>query len=113
MINKSPLITMLRKESEASQFLEIHRHPNSPPIAVIEVYPKEHSHTSLGLFNVDTELEGFALEISPHTVKKSVAVQLTKLSAEYNEHEFILHIANYSEQSINVDVSVIQAVHPN
>jgi hypothetical protein len=71
---------------------------------MFEVAPKSKDHVSLGEFKTDEPLIGFSLEVTPDCDPEDVAVQITKLSAVYNEYELVLHVANGSDKMVSVEV---------
>ncbi|GAA3894245.1 hypothetical protein GCM10023084_53850 [Streptomyces lacrimifluminis] len=103
MNNKQP-VPVPRRESEASQFLQPKPDQESRPIVVFEVPPKKKDHISLGDFTDDEPPIGFSIEIAPDLNPKDVDAQITKLSAEYDEYELVLHVANHSGKTVNVEV---------
>jgi hypothetical protein len=105
MKKKETPIPILRREVEASQLLHIKTSVDAPPIAIIEVPSREQSHISLGNFSTNVTPKGFALEVTPEEMEDAIVPQLTRLSADYSEYEFVLHIANYGDRTINVEVS--------
>ncbi|WP_216587776.1 hypothetical protein [Streptomyces brasiliscabiei] len=58
---------------------------------------------SLGDFTADKPPIGFSIEISPDGTE-GVTAQITKLEAAYDEYELVLHVANRSRQTVNVEV---------
>jgi hypothetical protein len=69
-----------------------------------EVQPRKQLRVSLGDFTADKPPLGFTLEVSPESISDSIVAQLTKLSAEYDEYELILHVANYEDRTVSVEV---------
>jgi hypothetical protein len=93
-----------RKESEASQILKFGHVENTCPVVTFEVQPRKQLRVSLGDFTADKPPLGFTLEVSPESISDSIVAQLTKLSAEYDEYELILHVANYEDRTVSVEV---------
>lgn len=104
-MTKKTLIPVNRKESEASQLLHFKAPDEAEPFAVIEVQPREQPHISLGSFTVKNPPKGFVLEITPEPEPEAVAAQITSLGAEYGEYELVLHVANYGDKAVNVEVT--------
>ncbi|WP_435212614.1 hypothetical protein [Streptomyces sp. bgisy034] len=69
-----------------------------------EVSPKDQCHVSLGDFAADASPIGFSIEITPNHDPEDVTAQITRLSAEYNEYELVLHVANRSRETVSVEV---------
>ena len=103
MNNHQP-VPVPRRESEASRFLKSKPDQEGRPIMVVEVPPRDQYHASLGDFTVDTPPIGFSIEITPDHRPEEVAAQITKLSAEYDEYELVLHVANRSNETVSVEV---------
>ncbi|MFG2377604.1 hypothetical protein ACGFY9_39865 [Streptomyces sp. NPDC048504] len=103
MNNKLP-VPVPRRESEASQLLQPKPDQESRPIMMFEVPPKTKDHISLGDFTDDEPPIGFYPEVTPNHDPKDVDAQITKLSAEYDEYELVLHVANRSNKTVNVEV---------
>ncbi|WP_314410144.1 hypothetical protein [Streptomyces sp. DSM 40484] len=106
MNNKQP-VPVPRRESEASRFLRSKPHQEGRPIMVLEVPSRDQYHASLGDYTVDAPPIGFSIEITPDHNPKDVDAQITKLSAEYDEYELVLHVANRSGKTVNVEVQRI------
>jgi hypothetical protein len=97
-------VPVLRRESEASQILKSSPLVNVRPVVTFEVQPKDQSHVSLGDFTRDNPPVGFSLEITPEGNQDDVIAQITELSADYNDYELVLHVANDSDEMVSVEV---------
>jgi len=104
--SKTPApITHLRSETEASRLItrgsDIPR--DARPIVEIEIQSQEQPHVSLGNFNVTHPPGGFAIHITPEPDPEVIVTQITSLGTE-KEYELVLHIANYGNRTVGVEV---------
>lgn len=97
-------VPVLCKELEASQHLKEGKNDNSAPIAMLEIQPLGQEHISLGEYTNDRPPIGFSIEVTPSFEPDDVVAQITSLSAKFDEFELVLHIANYSDKAIVVEV---------
>jgi hypothetical protein len=76
---------------------------NKHPVCVIEVKSNEQPHISLGDYDLSHPPKGFAIHISPDPEPDTIVTQITRLEAE-DQGELILHVANYGNATVNVEV---------
>lgn len=103
---KAPVpIKNLRLESESSHLItKMTESPNHKhPVGEIEVKPKEQPHMSLGNFISKKPPKGFAIHISPDPDPEAIVTQVTRLGEDDN-YELVLHIANYGNKTVSVEV---------
>lgn len=93
-----------RRESEAPQTLKFGHIENACPLVTFEVQSRSQSRVSLGDFTIERPPMGFTLEVSPKFDPDSIVAQITKLDAEYDEYELVLHVANYGDRIMSVEV---------
>jgi hypothetical protein len=97
-------ITSLRSELEVSNLIV--KRSEMPVeahlINEIEVKSKEQPHVSLGNY-IGTLPKGFAVHVNPASSSDTIVTQVTRLGIG-DEYELVLHIANYSDQTISVGV---------
>lgn len=103
MKNQQP-VPVSRRESEASRLLRPNSTQGISPVVEFEVSPKGQCHVSLGDFAADKSPIGFSIEVTPDHEPEDVTAQITKLGAEYNEYELVLHVANRSHETVSVEV---------
>lgn len=98
-------ITSLRSESEASHLIiKIDKTIESKqPIGEIEVKSKEQPHMSLGNYDATHPPKGFAIHTSPSPEPEAIIMQITRLGTK-EKYELLLHIANYSNRTVSVEV---------
>jgi hypothetical protein len=75
------------------------------PDLTIEVKPGKQTHISLGDFTASNPPKGFSYEVTPKHETDAVVVQITRLGAEFDKYELVLHVANYGDKTVNVDVA--------
>lgn len=97
-------VPVLRKELEASQFLRESDNKQKLPLAVLEIQPLDQSRISLGEYTLDHPPIGFAIEATPDYEPNDIMAQITRLGAAFDEFELILHVANYRDKPIVVEV---------
>ncbi len=102
-MTKKP-VPVLRRELEASELLRESNHKHELPIAVLEVEALGQIHTSLGEYTIDKPPIGFSTVVTPDCEPDDVIVQITRLSAAYDEFELFLHVANYHNKAVVVEV---------
>ena len=105
-ISNAPVpITKLRSESEASHLMikVVKAMDNKHPIGEIEVKSKEQPHMSLGNFSDVNPPKGFAIHISPDPDPEAIVTQVMRLGEDDN-YELVLHIANYGNKTVSVEV---------
>ncbi len=59
---------------------------------------------SLGDFTADDPPSGFSLKATPDDDSEAVVAHLTCLSAAYDKYELVLHVANYGDRTVSVEV---------
>jgi hypothetical protein len=96
-----------RSEVDASRLLLSKTPKHAQLILMLEVRPLEQPHVSLGNFSADAPPKGFFVEVLPSD-PELVVTQLTCLGAMYNEREYVLHIANYGDRTVSVEVFVME-----
>lgn len=97
-----------RLESDASHLIvdETEVSERIHLIIDIEVKPKEQSRVSLGNYDKTGSPRGFVIRVNPESEKDAIVTQITRLSLGQNgEYELILHIANYGDRSMGVEIS--------
>jgi hypothetical protein len=98
-------VPVLRKELDATQLIRESDKVDQRPLLALEVLPLSQPHFSLGNYSVDDSPIGFTIEISPEDeYLDNVVVQITRLTAAYDEFELVLHIANYGNEPLSIDV---------
>ena len=73
-------------------------------LAVVEVKPLEQTHISLGNYDSNHRPQSFALKLHPNQKDDELVAQITKLELENGEYELVLHVANYSNKIISIEV---------
>lgn len=73
-------------------------------VAEVEVKPVEQTHISLGNYKGQHNPQGFAIKPYPEVNEDELITQITKLEHENGEYELALHVANYSEKIISIEV---------
>lgn len=73
-------------------------------IAEVEIKPVEQTHISLGNYPRKQRPQGFAIKPYPEVSDEELITQITKLEHESGEYELVLHVANYSEKIISIEV---------
>lgn len=97
-------VPVLRKEMEASQLLHQGDDKQKLLIAVLEIPPLDQTHISLGDYTLEHPPIGFAIEVSPDCEPDDIVAQITRLEAAFDEYELILHVANYRDYPVSVEV---------
>ncbi len=73
------------------------------PIGVIAAKSNEQPHLSLGHYSRQHPPKGFAIHLSPDPEPDAIVTQITRLEAD-GQYEYILHVANYGDTTINAEV---------
>lgn len=74
------------------------------PVAEMEVKPNEQPHMSLGTYSEAVPPKGFVVAINPDPESaESVVTQIMQVGSKKN-YELVLHIANYSNQTVSAEV---------
>jgi hypothetical protein len=97
-------VPVLRREMEASQLLRQGDDKQKLPIAVLEIPPLDQTHISLGEYTREHPPIGFSIEVSPDYEPDDIVAQITRLEAAFDVYELILHVANYRDNSVSVEV---------
>jgi len=101
-------VPVLRKELEASRLLRESNQKQKLPIAVLEIQPQDQAHISLGEYTLDRPPIGFSIEVTPDYEPDDVVAQITRLGAAFDEYELILHVANYRDNLVSIEVFQLQ-----
>lgn len=72
-------------------------------MANIEVRPTEQPHVSLGEYTSNETPIGFALYIEPDPEPDAIVAQIMRVDSTKN-YELVLHVANYGNRTVNVEV---------
>lgn len=98
-------LSSLRSEFEASHLIAVNRSiPRSGQlIGEIEVKSKEQPHISLGDYSATHPPKGFAIHITPDPEPDTIVTQVTRLGDD-SKYELVLHIANYGNMTVGVEV---------
>lgn len=75
------------------------------PDVIIEVKPERQERVSLGDFTVSNPPKGFSIEITPDHDPETVVAQITRIGAEFDKYELVLHVANYGDKTVSVEVA--------
>lgn len=73
-------------------------------VSEVEIKPVEQTHISLGNYTGKHNPQNFAIKPYPRVNEDELIMQITKLEHENGEYELILHVANYSEKIISIEV---------
>lgn len=94
-----------RVELEMSHLLEKYSRDHfSRLLAEVEIKPVEQTHISLGNYSRDQIPQGFALKLHPELSSDELVTQITKLEHENGGYELVLHVANYGERTISIEI---------
>lgn len=94
-----------RKETDASRFLVSWTPPEDAlPVVTLEVRPRDQTRVSLGDFAIANPQGGFTVLATPDDYPETVVSRLTRLSSTYDKYELVLHVANYGDRTVTVDV---------
>lgn len=99
------LVPIPRKESETANLLRPGASTKAHPDVIIEVNPGGQERVSLGDFTASNPPKGFSLEIAPDYDPETVVAQITRLGVEFDKYELVLHVANYGDKTLNVEVA--------
>lgn len=72
-------------------------------MANIEVRPTEQPHVSLGEYTSSETPIGFALYIEPDPEPDAIVAQIMRVGST-KSYELVLHVANYGNKTVNVEV---------
>lgn len=97
-------VPILRERSDASQLLHASNNRHEMPIAVLEVKPLDQTYISLGEYILSRPPIGFSIAITPDYEPDDVVAQITRIDAAGEEFELVLHIANYGDKSLSVEI---------
>lgn len=97
-------VPVLRQELEASKLLRESDERQNMPIVALEIRPLDQAHISLGEYTLDRPPIGFSIAVIPDGEPDDVVAQITRLGAAFDEFELTLHVANYRDKPINVEV---------
>jgi len=97
-------VPILREGSDASQLLQETDNGHEIPIAVLEVNPLGQTYISLGEYILNRPPIGFSITITPDYEPDDVVAQITRIDAAGGEFELVLHVANYGDKSLSVEV---------
>lgn len=70
----------------------------------IVVKGRQQPHLSLGEYDKETIPKGFSVEFSQEPMDDAIITQITRVELPEDKVEFILHIANYSDQTIRAEI---------
>lgn len=97
-------------ESDASQLLSFDSSITSTRniLGEVEVRAGHQEKLILGTFQDHEKIGGFSLSINPSQDDDSIVAQLTQLRHDDSDlYEFVLHLANYSEVTISVEIRAL------
>lgn len=97
-------VPMPRKETDTSRLLLSETPDHARPTGELEVNPGKQERVSLGDFTGDNPPKGFSIEVTPKRYSQDVVPQLTRLGATYDKYELVLHVANYGDKTVSVEV---------
>jgi len=91
---------------EASDLLKKYISKNhSELVGEIEVRPNEQTHMSLGTFQENNHPKGFTIEPLPAPPEDdAIVARIVRLHQADTEYELVLHVANYSSATIDVEI---------
>ena len=95
---------ILREGSDASRLFQESDNEHEIPIAVLEVSPLDQTHISLGEYISSRPPIGFSITITPDYEPDDVVAQIMRIDAAGGEFELVLHVANYGDKSLSVEV---------
>lgn len=97
-------IPMPRRETDTSGLLLSDTPDDARPVGELEVRPRRQERVSLGNFTLANPPKGFSLQVTPKRDSDAVVPQLTRLGATYDKYELVLHVANYGDRTVSVEV---------
>lgn len=105
MLQAKVPISTPRTELEVSHLLEKDSQDRfNNLLAEVEIKPVEQTHISLGNYSPDHVPQGFSLKSHPELSDGELITQITKLEHENGEYELVLHVANYGERTISIEI---------
>lgn len=103
MLNTSHPATSTEKTKVQASLRARSANPKKLPIAKMQVRAHGQPHISLGSFTANNPPKGFSIHITPDPEPEAIVTQVTTLGGE-KEYELILHIANYSDKTVNAKI---------
>lgn len=101
---KIPIVVVPRSELDASHLLFQHEHHYlGKSVGEVEIKSCDQVHMSLGNLNKTNTPKGYSVQITPNPESDTIVTQMTSLGTD-EEYELVLHIANYGDKTVSVEV---------
>ena len=73
-------------------------------IGEVEVKSGEQTRITLGNYDSQNTPKGFLIDINSSSVDSEIVRQVTKFTLNNSRYELVLHIANYSDKTVGVEI---------
>lgn len=94
-----------RRELDASELLMEDPSLPSRLLVSFEAPAQKQQRVTLGDYSLDDgQPIGFKIEVHPKENTEDVTAQITRLESQVNEYELVLHLANYGNDGLGIDV---------